>query len=147
MEYKKSTYTEKLLDPRWQRKRLEILGRDNFICQGCCDTENTLHVHHRYYIAGREPWDYPPEILVTLCKDCHQHETEMEGDEQDLIKILKCKGFLIGDIKTLAQAFHGMDAFHIPSVMADTIKGILGDRKRLNQALISIIGKAGPKNA
>ena len=28
------------------------------------------------YEYGREPWDYPDEILVTLCKECHQQETE-----------------------------------------------------------------------
>ena len=30
-------YSEKLKDPRWQKKRLEILERDNFRCQYCGD--------------------------------------------------------------------------------------------------------------
>jgi len=29
----KLTYSEKLKDPRWQKKRLEILSRDNFTCE------------------------------------------------------------------------------------------------------------------
>lgn len=37
MSYKKSDYSQKLLDPRWQRKRLEILQRDDFTCQVCSD--------------------------------------------------------------------------------------------------------------
>lgn len=31
-----------------------------------------LHVHHKYYIVGRKPWDYSNEVLVTLCSDCHK---------------------------------------------------------------------------
>ncbi len=31
-----------------------------------------LHVHHLYYIKGKEPWDYKDSALITLCADCHQ---------------------------------------------------------------------------
>ena len=31
-----------------------------------------LHVHHQYYIKGKEPWDYDDSALITLCADCHQ---------------------------------------------------------------------------
>lgn len=65
------TYREKLLDPRWQRKRLEILERDQWQCYDCGDDKSTLHVHHRYYVRGREPWDYPNDALVSLCETCH----------------------------------------------------------------------------
>jgi 5-methylcytosine-specific restriction endonuclease McrA len=65
------TYSEKLLDPRWQRKRLAVFERDNFACQVCGDTTNTLHVHHGYYARRVDPWDYPDCTLVTLCADCH----------------------------------------------------------------------------
>jgi hypothetical protein len=69
------TYKEKLLDPRWQKKRLEILQRDNFTCQMCGDTKSTLQVHHKLYIKGNDPWEYPNLMLITLCGDCHEHET------------------------------------------------------------------------
>lgn len=68
------TYSEKLLDPRWQRRRLEILSRDDFTCRHCESKTRTLHVHHRYYITGREPWEYPDVALETLCTDCHGME-------------------------------------------------------------------------
>ena len=45
-------YAEKLKDPRWQKKRLEILERDAWVCQKCFDTKSTLHVHHRIYNGG-----------------------------------------------------------------------------------------------
>lgn len=67
----KSTYREKLKDPRWQRKRLEILERDNWTCCVCGATEDTLNVHHGYYCRGRNPWDYPDDTLWTLCEICH----------------------------------------------------------------------------
>lgn len=65
------TYSEKLKDPRWQKKRLEILSRDEFSCQSCGDTESSLQVHHKNYFKGREPWEYNENHLVTLCDSCH----------------------------------------------------------------------------
>lgn len=64
------TYKEKLQDPRWQKKRLEILSRDNFTCQLCNDKETTLHVHHNQYIS--DPWDVENDKLITYCQYCHR---------------------------------------------------------------------------
>ena len=81
------TYSEKLKDPRWQRKRLEIMQRDDFRCVHCCSESEMLSVHHRYYIAGRMPWEYPNWSLKTLCKVCHQasHEMTERRDEGSMI--------------------------------------------------------------
>jgi phage terminase large subunit GpA-like protein len=65
------TYSEKLKDPRWQKKRLEVLNRDNWACTQCDDTETELHIHHTYYKANNDPWEYPLKSLSTLCKHCH----------------------------------------------------------------------------
>jgi len=67
----KKTYSEKLQDPRWQKKRLEILSRDNFTCNTCSNTKKTLHVHHKNYLHGHQPWEYDNDNFNTLCKDCH----------------------------------------------------------------------------
>lgn len=64
------TYSEKLRDPKWQRKRLEIMSRDSFACQFCFDEKNTLNVHHKLYEWGRDPWDYPDTNFITLCEEC-----------------------------------------------------------------------------
>jgi hypothetical protein len=69
-----TTYSEKLESPLWQRKRLEVLQRDGWACLKCRSTNNTLHVHHKTYEYGKEPWDYPNENFETLCKFCHQKE-------------------------------------------------------------------------
>lgn len=71
------TYAEKLKDPRWQRKRLEIFQRDGFMCMSCTSEGETLHVHHRYYEKGLDPWDYTNEALVTLCEGCHERVTKL----------------------------------------------------------------------
>lgn len=62
---------ERLQDPRWQRKRLEIMQRDKFMCQCCHETSLHLNVHHKYYENGKDPWDYEDKTLITLCKECH----------------------------------------------------------------------------
>ncbi len=63
------TYAEKLKDPRWQRKRLEILSRDNFSCTCCGDIKSTLNVHHFKYKG--EPWEVDNSLLITFCEVCH----------------------------------------------------------------------------
>jgi hypothetical protein len=68
-------YSDKLKDPRWQKKRLEILQRDNFKCRVCNDSKSTLHVHHIYYHEdNKNPWDYSNNLLITLCDKCHELE-------------------------------------------------------------------------
>jgi hypothetical protein len=63
------TYSEKLRDPRWQRKRLEIMQRDNFTCTQCGDTKSTLNIHHWEYSG--DPWEAGDENLSTVCEKCH----------------------------------------------------------------------------
>lgn len=65
----KISYSDKLKDPRWQRKRLEVFSRDNFTCTKCGDDKNTLHVHHLKYSGN--PWDVSNESLITTCQRCH----------------------------------------------------------------------------
>jgi hypothetical protein len=65
------TYSEKLRDPKWQKKRLEVLQRDEFCCQLCNDKETELHIHHIFYRKGKNPWEYNDNELVTYCKYCH----------------------------------------------------------------------------
>ena len=65
------TYEEKLKDPRWQKKRLEVLDRQDFTCQGCDNKRNTLHVHHLKYLTGLDPWEYEDKYLAVLCSKCH----------------------------------------------------------------------------
>lgn len=66
-----NSYAEKLKDPRWQRKRLEVMQRSDFRCDVCGADKNTLHVHHGIYVWGRDIWEHPLETLHCLCEKCH----------------------------------------------------------------------------
>jgi 5-methylcytosine-specific restriction endonuclease McrA len=68
-------YSDKLQDSRWISKRDRILIRDNQTCRGCRQVGLYLQVHHTMYLEGKEPWDYPDSILVSLCSSCHKMET------------------------------------------------------------------------
>lgn len=80
-----SNYSKKLRDPRWQKKRLEIMQRDTFACRKCGDTKSELHVHHIHYLKGKELWEVPNESLVTLCRSCHEG---IESLKQDISPLL-----------------------------------------------------------
>jgi hypothetical protein len=87
-------YSGRLKDPRWQRKRLEILERDCWSCQECGDTKKTLNVHHLKYERRKSPWDIESKFLVTLCDVCHEAETVSCREELDaLVSLLKEHAF------------------------------------------------------
>jgi 5-methylcytosine-specific restriction endonuclease McrA len=65
------SYSQKLRDPRWQKKRLHILERDDWSCLICKSTTKNLQVHHVTYIK-EDPWNYPDDHYQTLCDECHQ---------------------------------------------------------------------------
>ena len=77
-------YSEKLKDPRWQKKRLEIFERDNFQCIKCKSGVKSLHIHHVRYKKNTEPWDYSNLDLITLCETCHgvEHNEVKELDKE-----------------------------------------------------------------
>lgn len=107
-------YIQKLKDPRWQRKRLEILERDEFRCQSCGDETATLHVHHLRYAISAEPWECPEAWLLTLCEKCHEQEsTDVKPAVKDLADAIK-ETFLSCDIRriTFMVRFLGNDSFH-----------------------------------
>ena len=67
-----SNYSELLRNPKWQKKRLEIMSRDNFQCQVTFFKDKPLCVHHKRYIKGRKPWEYEDEDLITVTEDIHK---------------------------------------------------------------------------
>lgn len=106
-EYK--PYSEKLRDPRWQKKRLEILQRDQFTCVSCVDIESELHVHHGYYAKGLEPWEYPDDTLWTLCNRCHKQAEAWLKEIHELIGLLHPEDleFLCGDLQIVVHGKSG----------------------------------------
>lgn len=98
-------YFQKLKDPRWQRKRLEVMQAHEFTCQLCGDTETTLHVHHKQYIKGREPWEYEADQLATVCEECH---SEGHGRE---------------DVLHLVTSYLPLDGPHSRAAIASLVAG------------------------
>jgi hypothetical protein len=80
-----STYSEKLRHPKWQKKRLEILNRDNFTCKMCNDTETELHIHHLEY--NGDPHEVSIDKLLTVCKHCHFILEDAKKQDINVIKI------------------------------------------------------------
>jgi hypothetical protein len=126
-------YYEKLKDPRWQKKRLEILERDEFTCQQCMDDKSTLNVHHRRYIKNRDPWDYPNDALITLCESCHEGEKETMAYELDSLNEQIQDKFLSADVEQLARGFNAFVPHHISSVMAVVIKWTLSNSEIMHE--------------
>lgn len=109
------TYSEKLRDPRWQRKRLEIMKRDNFTCLDCKSTIKTLNVHHHRYRRDAQPWDYSPLELGTYCHECH------EAREQEL-KNLATAVFCMASKLTAGQIGRLHKSFMFKSPVSVAIK-------------------------
>lgn len=101
----KKRYSEKLQDARWQQMKSSIQIRDEFTCQKCKRDRHTLppgvmlHVHHRHYLTGRDPWDYPDNLLVLLCAECHHEEEECAEVLKELVPALHNFGYFNTEIR------------------------------------------------
>lgn len=114
----KKSYFELLKDPRWQKKRLEIMERDGWSCRRCSDCESTLSVHHQYYEKGFDPWDYDSATLITLCDPCHKK------DEQKRILIARSIAHLDQKQQLMTLGYISGIALHSDSTLKVQLKGI-----------------------
>lgn len=99
------TWNEQLLTREWNTKRTEILIRDHFKCQypGCNVQFWNLEVHHIEYVYGTLAWEYPNDMLKTLCHNHHsEHHEGIKMAEKALTATLRSKGFLLGDLMALS---------------------------------------------
>lgn len=116
------TYSDKLKNPKWQKRRLYILNRDEWTCQKCYDNETTLHVHHRRYSNEyKEPWDYPDNLLVTLCETCHQQETDQMNDALKYLGDVFRERFFSEEILEIVKGLELYSMPHLPEVCATAI--------------------------
>ena len=124
-----NAYQAKLKDPRWQKKRLEILNRDDWACSLCHSKVDTLTVHHKDYILNTEPWDYPDDYLLTLCEDCHEKEGGREVLEKSILRHLRIRFplnqlFILDDgLSLITKNNNDGDCYWL----AETIRWLLSD--------------------
>lgn len=86
-------YLSQLKHPKWQKKRLKILERDDFTCQVCGDKETELHVHHNSYKGN--PWNIDDSELITVCKFCHKLKHKISNFSSYIVKKIKLKSINI----------------------------------------------------
>ena len=117
---KQTEFQRQLSDPRWQKKRLQILERDEWTCKRCGDTETTLTVHHKSYRmdGGKfvDYWDYEDKELITLCEYCH-------SDEEAQLQQLKKHAFF-----SLRELFENAESMSYLIEMCNCQVAIFGRR-------------------
>ena len=116
-------YKEQIKSPKWQRRRLEILQRDDFTCQICGCKDKTLHVHHLRYAPGREIHEYEDWELITLCVQCHNEEHHMADNLNFIFTFLRNKGLTMYEIYSWVNDL----AIHIQSGKEDYLMKIIGN--------------------
>lgn len=118
-----ANYAEKLRNPKWQRKKSEIMMRDDFTCTKCGDTETTLNVHHEKYIG--EPWETPDKYLKTLCENCHatlhgkQVEKELSMGDALVSSLLKMKVKICEPLKNENLPFEKQQEILMSAMLLD----------------------------
>ena len=103
---KTNEYSDSLKDPRWQKKRLEILNRDDWTCQICGSKDKMLHVHHISYVKGRKPWEYENDLLITLCEKCHADDKKNREEIYYWLDDLRRHGITNYELSQLMESIH-----------------------------------------
>jgi len=131
----KKSYSDLLLDPRWQRKRLEVYQRDKFKCQVCGSDQNTLSVHHRKYKWGLKPWEYPNHMLVTLCLECHKREQNPNPKNiESIIESLR-------SVPLTSQELTWFESILYAGIMAGDVGGIISTAMDAAHCVVKAIKK------
>ncbi len=95
---RKKTYSELLRDPRWQKRRMELLEAANWTCQECGSKTTTLNVHHGFYKRNKKPWEYTAKTMHVLCEECHpQTQAFMEDVHEIISRSNKMQLFLLSE--------------------------------------------------
>jgi hypothetical protein len=58
----------------WRAFRAKVIRLDGSICLTCGRSSANgavLQVHHKEYLPGHKPWEYPFNLCETMCSGCH----------------------------------------------------------------------------
>lgn len=108
-----TSYQKILNRKEWQDRSHFIKTRDNLKCQAhnCSTPQSVLEVHHLDYFSKTDPWNYPDDMLITLCHECHKKENSRYRLEGNLYTALRMKGFLACDILALTTSLYANPIF------------------------------------
>lgn len=140
MKRKEKSYAELLRDPRWQKKRLEIMQRDNFTCQHCGCQDKELQVHHLIYHKDNKPWEYKSDELITLCSKCHDIETQANQDLYEDFKWLKEMWKSLGFSSLMLEALLGGISSYIENILDDRENGEMEGSWQKDAILYALFG-------
>lgn len=132
--FEHGSYKAALFDPRWKRKRQEVLARDEHKCIICVGTEN-LHVHHRQYHflndlgKFKEPWEYGSKYLISLCQSCHSRAhykykiltKTIKGNEMGLFNLFRKKVSIVPISEQDKEQEEDNKAVPLPEILKDTV--------------------------
>lgn len=104
------TYAEKLRDPRWKEFRQAAFIFHGPFCTNCGSEyrsiDESIHVHHKRYINGKEPWEYHMSDVSVLCWECHKDIHDCENKWRDMIRHMP--SYMVIEFNSMAEAFKGM---------------------------------------
>ncbi|MBN8693054.1 MAG: hypothetical protein J0L69_07635 [Bacteroidetes bacterium] len=132
----KSTYSEKLKDERWIKKRNLVRQRAENKCEDCGESSNGLEIHHCYYLYGYEPWEYPTGSLRCLCKACHKSRDPIEKKLRGQLAHLKQN-----ELETLNEFLSKATYWFPQKDVFEFIKTIGYDTKATKNALDNLLSK------
>lgn len=137
------TYAEKLKDPRWKARRKEIFERDDFACRDCGSERLSLHCHHLLYLSIYEnPWEYPDDLLLTLCSTCHKRRHDAEKYVKPIATMLPAEAsWIFASVATELARMHAAAPFSGREEMASAVCEMLIFGLHKNLGLISHNGR------
>jgi len=111
-----SSYSDALRDPRWQKKRLQVLNNYGWTCLDCGADQRTLHVHHLRYRRGAKPWEYEDYDLLALCTDCHSYRHSVHSRLKESLAELEACGGIEAVMGVLGYALSQLDLLVSPDM-------------------------------
>jgi len=93
----------------------------------CKDSTTQLEIHHTEYFEGKKPWEYPDNMLMTLCHKCHQEEQKRYMHEIYLLQAFRTSRYTAMELLAIAQMLYAIKPFNdlIKKHVATFIKGKL----------------------
>lgn len=64
-------------------------------------------MHHLGYISGADPWQYPDDLLITLCETCHSAEEFYKKEVKLLVDSMAISGISHQDIYKHLKGMQG----------------------------------------
>lgn len=77
-------YRDKLKHQLWLEKTARLKKEADYTCNDCRFQfpEKKLESHHCWYEYGKEPWDYPDNCFLVLCRPCHGIRQKVQNSAQ-----------------------------------------------------------------